>query len=99
MSKPEPGTIFKTASAILSATPATPHAAAPQVTEPKLSDAARAVAAEPYEAAFSPIVLAGLVRVIEVALVAAVGFVVYVSYAAPQRAVWPASPKRSRKRS
>ena len=83
MSKPEPGTIFKTASAIFSAAPATPQAAAPQVTEPELSDAARAVAAQPYEAAFSPIVLAGLVRVIEVALVAAVGFAVYVSYVVP----------------
>ena len=83
MSKPEPGTIFTTASAILSAASATPQAAAPRVTEPELSDAARAVAAEPYEAAFSPIVLAGLVRVIEVALVAAVGFVVYVGYVVP----------------
>ena len=83
MSKPEPGTIFTTASAIFSAAPATPQAAAPQVTEPGLSNAARAIAAEHYEAAFSPIVLAGLVRVIEVALVAAVGFAVYVSYVVP----------------
>ena len=83
MSKPEPGTIFTTASAILSAASATPQAAALRVTEPELSDAARAVAAEPYEAAFSPIVLAGLVRVIEVALVAAVGFAVYVGYVVP----------------
>ena len=83
MSKPEPGTIFTTASAIFSAASATPQAAAPRVTEPELSDAARAVAAEPYEAAFSPIVLAGLVRVIEVALVAAVGFAVYVGYVVP----------------
>ena len=83
MSKPEPGTIFKTASAILSTAAATPQAAAPRVAEPELSDAARAVAAQPYEAAFSPIVLAGLVRVIEVALVAAVGFVVYVCYVVP----------------
>ena len=83
MSKPEPGTIFTTASAILSTAAATPQAAAPRVTEPELSDAARAVAAQPYEAAFSPIVLAGLVRVIEVALVAAVGFAVYVCYVVP----------------
>ena len=83
MSKPESGTIFTTASAILSAAPATPQAAALRVTEPELSDAARAVAAEPYEAAFSPIVLAGLVRVAEVALVAAVGFAVYVGYVVP----------------
>jgi len=83
MSKPEPGTIFTTASAILSAASATPQAAALRVTEPELSDAARAVAAEPYEAAFSPIVLAGLVRVAEVALVAAVGFAVYVGYVVP----------------
>ena len=82
MSKPEPGTIFKTASAILSAA-ATPHAAGPGLTEPELSDAARAVAAQPYEAAFSPIVLAGLVRVIEIALVAAVGFAVYARYVVP----------------
>ena len=83
MSKPEPGTIFTSASAILSAASATPQAAALRVTEPELSDAARAVAAEPYEAAFSPIVLAGLVRVAEVALVAAVGFAVYVGYVVP----------------
>ena len=83
MSKPEPGTIFTTASAIFSTAAATPQAAAPRVTEPELSDAARAVAAQPYEAAFSPIVLAGLVRVIEVALVAAVGFAVYVGYVVP----------------
>ena len=83
MSKPEPGTIFTSASAILSAASATPQAAALRVTEPELSDAARAVAAEPYEAAFSPIVLAGLVRVLEVALVAAVGFAVYVGYVVP----------------
>ena len=83
MSKPEPGTIFTTASAILSAASATPQAAALRVTEPELSDAARAVAAQPYEAAFSPIVLAGMVRVIEVALVAAVGFAVYVGYVVP----------------
>jgi Undecaprenyl-phosphate glucose phosphotransferase len=83
MSKPEPGTIFTTASAIFSPASATPQAAAPRVTEPELSDAARAVAAEPYEAAFSPIVLAGLVRVLEVALVAAVGFAVYVGYVVP----------------
>ena len=83
MSKPEPGTIFTTASAILSTAAAAPQAAAPRVTEPELSNAARAVAAQPYEAAFSPIVLAGLVRVIEVALVAAVGFAVYVGYVVP----------------
>jgi len=83
MSKPEPGRIFTTASAIFSPASATPRAAAPRVTEPELSDAARAVAAEPYEAAFSPIVLAGLVRVLEVALVAAVGFAVYVGYVVP----------------
>ncbi|HMK70847.1 MAG TPA: undecaprenyl-phosphate glucose phosphotransferase, partial [Xanthobacteraceae bacterium] len=82
MSKPEPGRIFKSASAISSAS-ATPGAGAPPVAEPELPDAARAVAAQHYEAAFSPIVLAGLVRGIEVALVAAVGFVVYVCYVVP----------------
>ncbi len=82
MSKPEPGTIFKTASAIFSAA-ATPRDAAPPIAEPGLSPAARTVAAQPYEAAFSPIVLAGLVRVIEIALVAVVGFAVYVCYVVP----------------
>jgi Undecaprenyl-phosphate glucose phosphotransferase len=80
MSKPEHGAMFGTASAILSAVSAIPRGGARPIAEPGLSPAARAVAAQPYEAAFSPIVLAGLVRVIEIALVAAVGFGLYVYY-------------------
>jgi FlaA1/EpsC-like NDP-sugar epimerase len=48
-----------------------------------LSPAAAALAKEHYESALSPIVLAGLVRVIEVTLVMLVGFTVYVCYVVP----------------
>ncbi|MGO8832313.1 MAG: undecaprenyl-phosphate glucose phosphotransferase, partial [Roseiarcus sp.] len=47
------------------------------------SPAAPTFADHPYEAAYSPIVLAGLVRMIEMALIMAVGFVVYVCYVVP----------------
>ena len=47
-----------------------------------LSAAARDVGFQPTASAYSPIVLAGTVRLIEVALVAAVGFVVYLWYGA-----------------
>ena len=43
----------------------------------------RAFTEQPYEPAYSPIVLAGLVRLIEAALVALVGFAVYVAYVVP----------------
>ena len=78
MSKPEPGAIFHTASATLSAVTPTPrnraHAPAP---------AALAAVAAPQGAAYSPIVLAGLVRAIEVALVVAIGCAVYLCYVVP----------------
>jgi Undecaprenyl-phosphate glucose phosphotransferase len=48
-----------------------------------LSPAALKVAAQPAPAAYSPIVLAGTVRMIEFALTALVGFVVYVAYVVP----------------
>jgi Undecaprenyl-phosphate glucose phosphotransferase len=49
----------------------------------RLADAAEAVAAEPVAPAMSPIVLAGAVRAIEVALVALIGVSIYVSYVVP----------------
>jgi hypothetical protein len=78
MSKLEPNTIFGTASAVLSAVSATPGSDAPPAQPRPLSPAALALTEEHYEPAYSPIVLAGLVRAIEVALVVAVGFTVYV---------------------
>ncbi len=60
-----------------------PHSGAgPAKTLPP-SSSATTRAGRPYEAALSPIVLAGLVRIIEVSLVAALGFAVYVCYVVP----------------
>jgi Undecaprenyl-phosphate glucose phosphotransferase len=82
MSRPEPNTIFDSAAAVHSAVAATPRADAPQAPS-KLSRAAMAIAEERHEPAYSPIVLAGLVRAIEVALVVVVGFAVYLAYVVP----------------
>ncbi|HEX4409855.1 MAG TPA: undecaprenyl-phosphate glucose phosphotransferase [Xanthobacteraceae bacterium] len=49
-----------------------------------LSAAARAVAAQRFEPAYSPIVVAGFVRLIEFAIVALVGFALYIGYVVPQ---------------
>ncbi len=49
----------------------------------KLSSAALKVVAEPSRSAYSPIVLAGTVRLIEAALVALVGFIVYLVHVVP----------------
>jgi len=83
MSKPEHGAIFETAAAVYSAAATTPRAAARPAARPELSSAALKVAGEPYERAYSPIVLAGLVRLIEFALVAVVGFAIYGCYVMP----------------
>jgi len=50
---------------------------------PRLSAPALKAAAQPFRRAYSPIVLAGTVRLIEVALVALVGFAVYFAYVVP----------------
>jgi Undecaprenyl-phosphate glucose phosphotransferase len=83
MSKPEHGAIFEAASAVLSAASALPHSGSQSADAARLSPAALAVAKDPYEPAYSPIVLAGLVRLIEFALVMAVGFGVYLVYVVP----------------
>jgi len=75
--------MFDTASAVISAVSAVPQASAPPTEPSRLSAAARAIAEQPYEPAFSPIVLAGLVRAIEATLVLAVGLIVYVAYVVP----------------
>jgi Undecaprenyl-phosphate glucose phosphotransferase len=49
-----------------------------------LSKAAQKVAQQPFAPAYSPIVLAGTVRLIEAAIVALVGFAVYFGYVVPR---------------
>jgi len=83
MSKPEPGAIFETAAAVYSTVAKMPRAAARPAAGPELSAAAPKLAGEPYERAYSPIVLAGSVRLIEFALVVLVGFAIYGCYVMP----------------
>jgi Undecaprenyl-phosphate glucose phosphotransferase len=86
MSSPETTTLFDTA-AVSSAIKAMPGAKL-QAPRP-LSPAARDVVAENFKQAYSPIVLAGAVRAIEVVLVAAVGFVLYLCYVVPDNGFMP----------
>jgi Undecaprenyl-phosphate glucose phosphotransferase len=82
VSKPEPSTVFDSAAAARSAVTAQPRSG--RTAKPhQLSPAALALSEKPYEPAYSPIVLAGLVRAIEAGLVIAVGFAVYVCYVVP----------------
>jgi Undecaprenyl-phosphate glucose phosphotransferase len=78
MSSPERSMLFESAATMASATvspraPKTPH----------LSATALKVAAQPFRQGYSPIVVAGTVRLIEIALVALVGFAVYLAYVVP----------------
>ena len=77
MAGPGPGTIFEAASAVSSAVRAIPNASARTSGPRALSPAALAVAGQQFKDAYSPIVLAGAVRLIEVALVASVGLALY----------------------
>jgi Undecaprenyl-phosphate glucose phosphotransferase len=83
MSDSEQNTIFETASAVSSAVRAMPRAGSKSPAQHELPTAALAVAAQHFERAYSPIVLAGFVRVIEVALVAAIGLILYLGYVEP----------------
>ncbi len=83
MSRPEPGKIFATASEAPAAVTATPQAGPRPGSGAALPPAALAVVGQSYESAYSPIVLAGLVRAIEAALVALIGFAVYAGYVMP----------------
>jgi len=70
-------------SAVPSASSAVRRTSAPAPKPAKLSPAALKVVAEPSPSAYSPIVLAGTVRLIEAALVALIGLVVYACYVLP----------------
>src|SRR3954467_15017159 len=61
--------------------------AAPLAAPRQLAEAAAAVAAEPVPSAMSPIVLAGAIRMIEFALVAAIGTMVYAAYVVPMEGI------------
>jgi Undecaprenyl-phosphate glucose phosphotransferase len=76
-------TIFESSSAVSSAVKASPRAASNSPAQPTLTTAALAVAAQRYQRAYSPIVLAGVVRVIEVGLVATIGLGLYLWYVPP----------------
>jgi Undecaprenyl-phosphate glucose phosphotransferase len=79
MSSPDHSMVFE--SAVPSASAARRGNSAPKAA--KLSPAALKVAAQPSRSAYSPIVLAGTVRLIEASLVALVGFAVYVAHVVP----------------
>jgi len=81
MTSPEHGTIFDAAGAASAAVKAMPTAksSAPR----PLSPTALLVAAQDFKPAYSPIVLAGTVRLIEAALVALVGLALYFWYVVP----------------
>jgi len=82
MSSTEQGAIFETASAVSSAIKSMPSTDAKAATH-SLPSAALAVASQRFTEAYSPIVLAGAVRAIEVVLVASVGLALYAVYVVP----------------
>jgi Undecaprenyl-phosphate glucose phosphotransferase len=77
MSSPERSMLFESTVARTGAPPPRTTAA------PHLSAPALKAAAQPFRLAYSPIVVAGTVRLIEVALVALVGFAIYCAYVVP----------------
>jgi Undecaprenyl-phosphate glucose phosphotransferase len=77
MSSPERSMMFE--SAVATAAASSPRAKP----APRLSGPALKAAAQPFRSAYSPIVLAGTVRLIEIALVGLVGFAVYFAYVVP----------------
>jgi Undecaprenyl-phosphate glucose phosphotransferase len=83
MSDTEQTTLFDTATGLSSAVRALPRVTATASAARGLSSAALAVAAQRFKRPYSPIVVAGFVRVIEVGLVAAIGLALYFSYVAP----------------
>src|SRR5208282_4115302 len=83
MSSPEHSTIFEAAAAVASAIKSMPRVASKPSAPRTLSSAALTVAAQQFKPAYSPIVLAGTVRLIEVVLVTLVGFAVYCCYVVP----------------
>src|ERR1700693_442474 len=83
MSRREPSTIFEAAAGVSSAVKSLPRIAAKSSSPPTLSPSALKVAAQEVKAAYSPIVLAGTVRLIEAALITAVGLAVYFWHVVP----------------
>jgi hypothetical protein len=83
MSRPEHGTIFETAAAVSSAVKAMPRAAAKPAPHASCLPRRLRVAAQQFEQAYSPIVLAGIVRVIEVAWSRPSGLSLYLWYVGP----------------
>ncbi len=83
MSSTEHSTIFEAAAAVSSAVKSLPRIAAKSSGPRTLSPAAIEVADEAFKPAYSPIVLAGTVRLIEAALVIAVGLAVYFWHVVP----------------
>jgi Undecaprenyl-phosphate glucose phosphotransferase len=76
-------TIFGSGASMASAVRAMPRGDAKPTDAQKLSAAALAVAAQRFQPAYSPIVVAGFVRVIEFLLVALVGLALYFWYVVP----------------
>jgi Undecaprenyl-phosphate glucose phosphotransferase len=74
---------FDARSMIDAAAPAGGPASAAQAAPHRLAQAAEIAAAEPVVSALSPIVLAGAVRMIELALVALIGTLIYACYVVP----------------
>jgi Undecaprenyl-phosphate glucose phosphotransferase len=83
MSTLQPNSIFETAAEARSAVSTMPRSEKGRSQVRPLSAAARVLTEQPYERAYSPIVLAGMVRLIEAALVVAVGFGIYAAYVVP----------------
>src|ERR1700684_802105 len=83
MSSAEHSTIFEAAAAVSSAVKSWPRIAANASGPRTLSPAALEVADQEFKPAYSPIVLAGTVRLIEAALVIAVGLAVYFWHVVP----------------
>ncbi len=76
-SDPENRSIFETAGAVSTAVRSLPRSETASEPPRRLSDAALASASERFKHAYSPIVLAGFVRGIEVTLVALIGAALY----------------------
>jgi Undecaprenyl-phosphate glucose phosphotransferase len=87
MSNSEHGKIFEAAGAASSAVKAMSRSASKQSAPRPLSPMALLVAAQEFKPAYSPIVLAGTVRLIEALLVTFVGFGVYCWYVVPNSGV------------
>jgi Undecaprenyl-phosphate glucose phosphotransferase len=83
MSSRDSGTIFEASGTVSSAVKSLPRPIS-QTSPRPMSPLAQMVAAQEFKPAYSPIVLAGTVRLIEFALVTLVGFAVHFAYVVPR---------------